>query len=483
LKTGKEGTMKRREMLALIPAGIAGVSGVHGTATAAGGCCNIAHDLKSKPLALQYMARVREMLMRIRHTQSENILEASHAVAGTQKSGGTNWCIWDMGHSAKADVFPGRNGEPEIFVHGYEADRSKKGDLLLTDLGEYPPFDDIMKKEITVIGGPCAWGGDSEGTELLLERVQKMVVRPYAHIWIENYITVYGAIMNIPGMAAPIGPLSGVLGMVTYWMILADACRLLARDDISVAVKGDEPPLADEHIPPGQTNSRVSLYDPLMDNYFDRIMYEIEMIEAEMGDIQKIARMAVDSILAGGKVYCYSRYPDFLASEASYRRGGLCLTRGLYDNNGEIAYSFPDTDRLNSSGNDCVIMGISRPDDPVDLGHLDTFRSHNMNVASIGPMNRDISVPEGRTVPKETDTHVGRMCDTYGLFAVPGFKRKVCPTSGVLLNQMFWAICMEIVEELVRRTGNAPGVLFNSALKKGRKHNHRMYEIYLERGY
>jgi len=167
--------------------------------------------------------------------------------------------------------------------------------------------------------------------------------------------------------------------------------------------------------------------------------------------------------------------------EASYRRGGLILTRGVFDKDGEIS-SF-DSDTFSGSSKDCVIMGISKPDDEIDLKHLDTFRKYEMKISSMGPMTRDIKIPKGRTVPKESDIHVGRMCDTYGLFAVPGFEQKISPTSGVLLNQMFWAACMEIAEEILRRTGNAPGILFSSALKEGGTHNRYMVEQYNERGY
>ena len=40
------------------------------------------------------------------------------------------------------------------------------------------------------------------------------------------------------------------------------------------------------------------------------------------------------------------------------------------------------------SPKDCVIMGILKPDDPVDLKHLDYFRKKKMKIASIGPMTR-----------------------------------------------------------------------------------------------
>ena len=78
----------------------------------------------------------------------------------------------------------------------------------------------------------------------------------------------------------------------------------------------------------------------------------------------------------------------------------------------------------------------------------------------------------------------GACRDTYGLFAFPGFERKVCPTSGALGTQIFWATVMEIMEEMIRRTGgNIPGVFYSAAVKGGVEHMQRMNGIYKERGY
>jgi len=131
-----------------------------------------------------------------------------------------------------------------------------------------------------------------------------------------------------------------------------------------------------------------------------------------------------------------------------------------------------------------VIMGTTRPEDPVDLKSLDIFRGCGMKIASLGPITRDGRLHDGRAVYKESDVHVGRMTDTYGLFAFQGFERKVCPASGAIQLQIFWTTCMEIVEEMIRRTnGNVPGVFFSAAIKGGAEHMTRINELYNERGY
>ena len=464
--------MKRREAFRLIPFSIAGVAGLSESVLSSE-MCRESDESKHEPLAIRYTEKVRDMLKWIRSTQSENLLEASYAIARTVKNGGTCWCSWDMGHNTRFDMFPDRNGNPGIFTMGYNTSKSKKGDLFLASIWG-GPHEDLVKKDIFVIGGPAPWGSDAKLSELIVRDSAKVRLRPYSHIWIETNVTTLGAIMKVPGSPAPIGPVSGIIGMVTFWMMQADACRILARDGIKMSVYGDEPELSGGNIEWADLNA------PLMDDYFDVVMNQIEMIGSEYGNICEIARMAVDSVLSGGKVYCYSRYRDSLSVEGQTRRGGLVMTRGVHFDNGKL---ITHDGEFNGTKNDLVIMGIFKPDDELDLKALEIFRKNKMKVVSMGPMTRDIKIPEGKTVPGESDIHVGRMCDTYGLFALPGFNKKVCPSSGALLNQMFWATCMEIVEEMIRRTGNTPGIFFSAAVKGGTEHMHRIIEIYRERGY
>ena len=476
--------MKRRNALSLIPLTVAGIT-THAMKALSQGTPSedymVQYSFSSlEPLFVMYLQKVREMLTWIRNTQSHNMLEAAYMIARTKMKGGTCWCMWDMGHGHNIDIrFPGRNGLPEIFNDGYDPQKAQDGDLFLANINLRNIVSDLDKKDIFVIGGPVPWGMDAKGGELIEHESAKVRIRPYSRIWIETNITTHGAVMQIPGINAPVGPVSSIIGMVTFWMMVADACRILAREGKSVPVKGDEPVINWK-----KNNSSIDMCNPLMDDYFDTVMSQIEQISAELGSIREIARMAVDSVLSGGRVYGYDRYGGF-AAEARGRRGGLVLTQGMSaDNDGNISGWNSWAGKETPSPKDLIIMGLSKPDDEVDLKVLDTIREIGSKVVSMGPMTRDNKILEGRTVPKETDVHVGTMCDTYGLYAIPGFGQKVCPTSGALLNQIFWATCMEIVCEIYHRTGgNVPNVFLSAALKGGLKNMYRMFEIFKHRGY
>ncbi|MBN1295045.1 MAG: hypothetical protein JXB48_24630 [Candidatus Latescibacteria bacterium] len=460
--------MKRRDTFTLIPLALAGAGSLTAKSFAQRKPL-MPHPMRdgSQPLSLTYTRNVIKMLKWVRENQSENILEAAYAIARTYMKGKRIWSCWDLGHTAEADLFPGRNGQPDILTAGYEMDKVKDGDLVLANF-PWPRgyIEDLAKRDLFIIGGPCPWGGDVKGYENIVPDIQKLKIRPFADIWIETNCDHIGAQVKIPGSPAPLGPESGPLNGTIFWMMMADACRVLAIEGKSAKVKGDEPKLSGGNVP------LVNLDAPLMDNYFDEVLRQLELVGSELGNIRKMANMAVDTLLDGGNVYFYSRYEPSLAGEASGRRGGFLFAKGMSD--GHIA----------GTSKDCVIMGTYKPDDEADLKNLDEMKNRGMRVASIGPLTRDFKIPDGRAVYKETEVHVGRMCDTYGLFAVPGFDQKICPTSGILATSILWTMSVELAEEIIRRTGgNVPGIFFNGALTWSANHNASMSALAAERGY
>ena len=461
--------MQRRDAVRLIPLTLAGIGNLVGNTFAEQSCsmCKDSGQMPGIP-AMAYQQNVLDMLRWIRESQSEKLLESAYAIARTLRKGNTFWLNWDQGHGTNSEMYPGRPGMPLFCTHGYDPGKAKNGDLLMASrILSKEGFEDLAKKkDIIVIGSPSPWSGDNHDFENIREDIQPMKIRPYADIWIETNITSQGAIMKIPGMPAPIGPISGPLYMTLMWMVLADVCRILSIEGKPVNVDGDEPKLSGDRV------AWENLADPLMDNYLEEIGREMELIGAELGDVRKIASMAVDTLLNGGTVYYYSRYSYTFATETTGRRGGFAFARALSDG------------KIDGTSKDCVIMGVYQPDDEVDLKNLREFKKRGMRVASIGPVTRDFQMPQGDCVHKEVEVHAGRMMDTYGLFAIPGFERKVCPTSGVLMFAINWTISLEIIEQIRQRTGgNIPGVNLSGALKYGNGFNSRIRSMANDRGY
>ncbi len=434
----------------------------------------------TRPLGLRFLAKIRDLLTRIRNTASDELLEASHRIAETKKRGGTCHVHWDLGHGTEYDIWPDRPGNTDIFVSGIP-DSISKGDLILANF-----YDERVKgyqeRGAFLIGASAPWGADNIHSELIRDEFQHMKYSPFADIWIQLYSTAYGAMMNVPGETAPMAPESGVVGMTTFWMMTADAARIMAEAGVPVRVYGDEPLLSGDV-------ERMSTAIPAGQRYFDTVIEQQTRLEDEFAALDEIATMAVHANLTGGTVYVYSRHERNLCGEATVRRGGLSMTFGVYGPPGDLRLMDDPLQRgvadlsFRPTEKDIVIMGIAAPDDPDDLASLDRFRQAGCGVASIGPVARGGVVPAGRTVPKETDIHVGGMADTYGVIALPGIDRHIAPTSGLINNQAFWTICCQIAMKFVERTGSPPGIYLSGALKGGMDKLTEVKRVLLERGY
>lgn len=453
--------MKRRAVLQSLPLLGAALAGLPGTARA--------KRPDSPPLCMEYVEGVAAGIEHIRDTQMDNLGRASVAIARTRKAGGNCFYQWETDHTIEGDMFPDRPGDTDLFIMGYTmgtpAAAPKSGDLLLVNVIR-APLEDPRAKGIFVIGGPNVWCADTDQRLTLTETNRKLVVKPYSDIWIELFLTPYAALLNLPGQEVPLGPTPGAYGMVTCWAMIADAVRLLARDGMTVRVRGDEPSL-------GKKVKYIKLDRPLGERYFAESLRQIGKIRGELDTVRDIASTAADCVLSGGKLYAYSRYREALCMEASGRRGGLALLNGTWAEDP----NFKGTDK------DFVVMGITRPDDETDLRMLEKFRGLGMRIAVIGPSTRDGRAPSGKTVTAGADFHLGKMCDTYGLFAVPGLERKVCPTSGLLVNVMFWTVGVQLADEIMRRTGNSPAVLSTGAVVGGPEQRAKCAELVKTRGY
>ncbi len=469
--------MKRRDAIRMVPLSMAGLAAAARRVSGQEPDWGKRWPEGREPLAVEYSRKVRERLAWIRENQTENLMEAAYAIAQTVEAGGQCYQVsWDAGHT-EADSWPGRNGEPEILSTRFDPNKAKKGDLLITS-GQTPQTAELKQKGVCIVGCTSPWSGDARHAELLRDEVKLLTLRPYADIYIENQATTLGGVVTVPGMPAPVGPVSGITGKTTLWMMLADASRILARKGIKRPVRGDEPEVTGKTVDYKSFTEWADLRKPLMDDYYLAVMNQLEMVFAEYGAIRKIASLAAETSLRGGMIWGYSRY-NSIAGEASTRRSGLSITQGIY---GSQLDTPEKRKNMPGSPKDCVIMGITKPDDEVDLAFLDLFRERGMKVVSLGPTTRSTAIPEGRTVPKETDLHVGRMCDTYGLFAIPGFIRRICPTSGVVLDHLWWVTMMETVQQYIEKSGgDVPGVYLSAALKGGREHMHRMLLNYRDR--
>ncbi len=453
--------MNRREAVRALSILGAGLALPAGTAAAAG--------RKPIPLCTRYLEGVRAGITEIRDSGMDAIHAASEAVARTRRNGGTCFYQWETTHTIEGDMYPDRPGDTDLFVMGYTMGKPsaepKKGDLLFVNVIR-APLEDPRAKGLFVVGGPNPWCADTIQNSELVEANKKLVVKTYSDIWIDMPYTRYGSLLPLPGEEVPLGPTPAPYGMVTAWAVIADTVRLLARDGVPVRVRGDEPPL-------GSGAKRERPDRPLAERYFAESLGMIDRIGRELGTIRHAASEASDRILSGGKLHVYSRYRESLSAEGNQRRGGLAL----------ISSTWAGDPNFKGTGKDFMVMGVYRPDDPEDIAMFDRCRDAGMKIATLGTATLAGKSPRGRSVPREADFHLGGACDTYGLFALPGLDRRICPISGFAVAVGFWTFAAALAEEIMTRTGNSPAVLSTGAVVGGAEQRKRANELVKTRGY
>ncbi len=141
-----------------------------------------------KPLALQYIDRVVEMLRWIRDNQAGRLMEVAWRIARTVQNGGRCWSAWDMGHNTHYDLFPDRNGAPELFTVGYDPAEPKAGDLLLVSTSG-GNLAELRERGVYIVGGSSPYSYDSKGDQPLREDLWDAVIRRHSDLWIETNIT------------------------------------------------------------------------------------------------------------------------------------------------------------------------------------------------------------------------------------------------------------------------------------------------------
>ncbi|MCD6308277.1 MAG: hypothetical protein J7M24_04690, partial [Candidatus Latescibacteria bacterium] len=171
--------MKRRDMLKSLPLGLAGMAAYDPAAAARRHMCRNCASGADEQYGMTYVKKVAGMLKWVRAHQMENILEGAYAIARAVDEGRNIWSCWDLGHTNGSDLFPGRNGKPAFLVPGYDFDKVKNGDLVLANF-PWPAgyIDDLAKRDLFIVGGPCPWGGDLARADLIVPDIAKLKIRP-----------------------------------------------------------------------------------------------------------------------------------------------------------------------------------------------------------------------------------------------------------------------------------------------------------------
>jgi uncharacterized phosphosugar-binding protein len=206
--------------------------------------------------------------------------------------------------------------------------------------------------------------------------------------------------------------------------------------------------------------------------YIETIRKRFESARSQKDRFRAAASLVVGSVLDGGTLWIYDR-EEALMWEANIKAAGLFITNSQYT---------PET-RLTPK--DVLLIGAVEPDSPDDLAVADRAHGEGAKVIALAATSLAGREPRGSLLADAADITLdidNRSPEIFGIVPAGKKGRRCCPTTGVMNDCLFWALCAAIVDEFFAR-GKVPTVYRGVYLFAGRAYNERAARRFREVGY
>jgi len=205
-------------------------------------------------------------------------------------------------------------------------------------------------------------------------------------------------------------------------------------------------------------------------SYIDTVRARFGALHTQERRIRKAASLIVERVLAGGTLWIEDR-EEALSWEANVKAAGLFLTNNRY------------TPESILRRGDVLLIGAVEPDTPEDLSLAERARAEGVKVIALTATKVSGRKPRGRLLSDTADIVLdNRSPEVYGILSAEGAASPFCPTSGVMNDCIFWALCAAVVDEFLSR-GKTPTVYRGVHLFAGRDYNERAARRFKELGY
>jgi uncharacterized phosphosugar-binding protein len=253
--------------------------------------------------------------------------------------------------------------------------------------------------------------------------------------------------------------------VAAYWTVMAQIAHNLAYEDTS-----------------GTYETAAAYLDTLMSRLDEFHCRNIETVNI-IGE--KIARRVLD----GGKLYVWSSRWEFYYEAGGtagsimgvypIHEAGFYTSTGSYSSNIIAPAEFrPEllTDK------DVVILAMAGSTPRAELDLASEIRRKNAFLVGIYPFHREdgfSTVPLANLCDYSLDNLSG---DMDGVFGMPGYLRKIIPTTAMMNNYAFWALIGAYVENMEKQ-GAAPYYWMSWHVPGGKAYDDSIHTLFLERGY
>ncbi len=444
--------MKRRDFakgsFAGIAAGLAGVA----TASAQGRPASESRD--GKPYGIQYYEAAVEIWKREAAVELPIIAQAADAAAKTIQNGGKFFSQAHFGHMLVKELRIGRPGNPDYLPTGNwntkdeEYDAFGKGDFIFVDqpkirvrnahdrgafvVGVRVPY---LPNRTTPKGVLATYAATDN---LLTEDVSDLVLT--SGVPFTNGCLSYP---EIPAVRACPLSVQGVGNF--YWMLSAEiAQRDKGKSGMGKSGRAEE--------------------------YIETIRQRGAKIRSGFDVIDAAAKAMADYVANGAKYWNYT-FGNEMADENTYRASGITMSRNINPN--EISEK--------AKAGDFVIIGGEASDIRENTEAADAFRAAGLKVIYIGPARTEGSA--GDDMLRHADWHIDTFSpERNGVLDVPGFDRKICPTTGVLYALALWMTNAQFIAHMIAQN-MTPGLDMGGHLIGGNGYNKDVRAIVEKRGY
>lgn len=134
------------------------------------------------------------------------------------------------------------------------------------------------------------------------------------------------------------------------------------------------------------------------------------------------------------------------------------------------------------TANDVVILAAAAPTPMPEIEMARKIREKGAFLVGIFPFRREDGLSTAE-LKKLCDMSFDNLSgDSDGVFRIPGYPKKIIPTTGLMNNYAYWALTGAYVQEMERR-GASPHYWMSFHVEGGKAYDDSVRALYLKRGW
>lgn len=406
-----------------------------------------------KPYGVQYYEKAVEIWDRESTTELPIIARAADAAAKTLKGGGKLFSHAHFGHMLVQELRIGRPGNPDYLPTGNwstkdeDFDAIGKGDFLFFDMTK-ARVKKAHDRGAFVVGVRVPYLPNQttpKGVLATYEATDNLLTEDVSDLVLTSGVPFTNGCLYYPEIPAVRGCPVSVQGVGNfYWMLSAEIAQ---RD------KG---------------GSGMGKSDRARE-YIGIVKQRGAKIRANFSTMDSVAKAMAGYVANGAKYWNYT-FGNEMADENTYRASGISMSRNI-----------TPKDIGKARAGDFIIIAGEASDTKENIAAADAFRAAGVKVIYIGPARTEGS--SGDDMPKHADFHIETFSpEREGVLTVPGFDRKICPTTGVLFALALWMTNAQFISHMIAQ-GMVPVLDMGGHLMGGNGYNKDVRAIVEKRGY